>query len=88
MVMFSTLFWAIVVVGMLKVFALAPVVVGIQPVLVLVLEAFLVAAMLTFALAEEEHVAVKMSVVDVLSAGMLVEHALTLEKFVVVAVLA
>ena len=89
MVMFSTLFWAIVVVGVLEVFALALVVVGIQPVLSLVLEAFLVAAMLTsFALAEEELVAVKMSVIDVLSAGMLVVRALTVEKLVVVLMLA
>ena len=89
MVMFSTLFCPIVVVGMLKVFALAPVVVGIQPVLALVLEAFLVAAMLTsFALAEEELVAVEMCVVDVLSAGMLEVRALTLQKLVVVLMLA
>jgi hypothetical protein len=77
------------VVGVLKVLALALVVVGIQPVLALVLDAFLVAAMLTsFALAEEELVAVEMSVVDVLSAGMLVVRALTLEKLVVVLMLA
>ena len=88
MVMFSTLFCPIVVVGMLKVFALAPVVVGIQPLLALVLEAFLVVAMLTFALAEEELVAMEMSVVDVLSAGMLVVRALTLQKLVVVLMLA
>ena len=86
MVMYSTLFLAV---GVLKVFALALVVVGIQPVLALVLEAFLVAAMLTsFALAEEELVAVEMSVVDVLSVGMLVVRALTLEKLVVVLMLA